>query len=311
MLISSAKQKKDLPSEKMEGSSGTQSFMIVIFFDMCEKNPDCFNSKTLVLDTNFLNQVNRTVKEELGSIALAKPIEEQRPIFLIRARKIVENIARCGGGHVFTSEKVYNDEMDISKLDSALRAADLDFFDNLCMDDKFSSDLTTLYLETINTENISEAEVQAFQGFLSEDVGYADGSLALLALKLSQDQEVIVITDDLKLQKAIKDLIKRGTISLEGHSLTTQDIHCIGSLLFLRGLHFCCEMPNDRWRSTILSFTKHQIERYEGGNVSEEIYKTQCRYADQCWMQVRTECEEKRKREERNEDYKLFGVTDE
>jgi hypothetical protein len=278
---------------------------------MCDKNPHCFNSKTLVLDTNFLDQVNRTIKEELGSFALGKPMEEQRPIFLTQAKKIVENIGRCGGGHIFTSDKVYNDEIDVLKLDSALRAGNLDFFDNLCLDEEFSRNLSTIYLEIIDIRGMSEDEAQAFQETLTEDVGYADASLVLLALKLSQDQEAIVITDDLKLQKTTKDLIKRDGITLEGCSLTTKNIHCMGSLIFLNSLHSCCEMPNNRWRSAILSFTKHQIERYENGTISEETFKAQYGYADQCWRQVHTECEEKRKREERNEDYKLFGVSDE
>ncbi len=56
---------------------------------MCDKNPDCPNSKTLVLDTNFLDQVNRTIKIGLGSKTLGKPLEKQRPIFLNKAQKIV------------------------------------------------------------------------------------------------------------------------------------------------------------------------------------------------------------------------------
>src|SRR4030042_4420274 len=98
---------------------------------MCDKKLDCFNSKTLVLDTNFLDQINRTVRVERGSDAWGRRIEEQRPIFLTKAQKIVENIGRCGGRDIFTSEKVYDDEIDISKLDSALRTADPEFFDNL------------------------------------------------------------------------------------------------------------------------------------------------------------------------------------
>jgi len=278
---------------------------------MCEKNPDCFNSKTLVLDTNFLDQINRTIKEELGSIALGKSIEQQRHIFLKRAKIIIEKIGRCGSGHVFMSEKVYEEEIDISKLDSALRSADLDFFDKLCLDEGFSTNLSTLYLGMINLKDLSDIEVQAFQGMLSEDVGYADAGLALLALKLSQDQEVIVVTDDLMLQKTIKDLIRKGTITLKGRSLKTENIHYVSSLHFLRSLHWCCEMPNDRWRSAILSFIKHQIRRYESGMISEEIYKIQRLYADQCWGLVHTECEEKKEREERNAYSKLFGVNDE
>jgi len=60
-----------------------------------------------------------------------------------------------------------------------------------------------------------------------------------------------------------------------------------------------------------MSFTRHQIERHETGTISEETYKNQRGYADQCWAQVDMECKEKRKREERNEDYRQFGVGDE
>ncbi|MBW1928888.1 MAG: hypothetical protein JRH08_12135 [Deltaproteobacteria bacterium] len=278
---------------------------------MCEKNPDCFNSKTLVLDTNFLDQVNRTIRAELGSKTLGKPFEEQRPIFITRAQKIVENMGRCGGGQVFTSDKVYDDEIDISKLNSALRTADPDFFDNLCMDLWFIHTLSDIYQNGISIEEMTEREVEVFQGILSEDVGYADASLVLLALKLSQDQEVVVITDDLELQKAIKDLIKRDRISFEDRSLTTRNIHCIGSLLFLRSLHLCCELSNDRWRSAIWSFAEHQINRYDNGEISLGTYQEHRQYADQCIAQMLADCEAKKQREERNEDYKLFGVTDE
>jgi hypothetical protein len=278
---------------------------------MCDKDPACFNSKTLVLDTNFLDQVNRTIKEELGSFALGKSFEEQRPIFLARAKKIVENIGRCGGDHVFTSDKVYNDEIDILKLNSALRAGNLGFFDKLCLDEEFSRNLSSTYLEIMEIRDMSEGEVQAFQEILTEEVGYADASLVLLALKLSQDREAIVITDDLPLQKTTKDLIKRDSITLGGSSLTAKNIHCMSSLTFLNRLHSCCEMPNNRWRSAIMSFTKHQFERHETGTISEETFNTQRAYADQCWAQVARECEEKTKREERNEDYRLFGVGDE
>lgn len=91
---------------------------------MCDKNPACCNSKILVIDTNFLDQVNRTIRAEIYPYALTKSIEEQRPIFLTRAQEIIKNIGQCGGDNVFTSEKVYDDEIDISKIDSALRTAD-------------------------------------------------------------------------------------------------------------------------------------------------------------------------------------------
>jgi hypothetical protein len=278
---------------------------------MCDKNPDCFNSKTLVLDTNFLDQVNRTIRAEFGSFALGKSIEEQRPIFLTRAQEIIKNIGRCGGGHVFTSEKVYDDEVDISKMDSALRTADPEFFDNLCMDAGFIRDLSEVYQNGINIEELTEMEVRAFQDNLSEDVGLADAGLALLGLKQSQDQEAIVITDDLKLTKAIKDLRGKLRVAFEGDSLTTENLYDISSLTFLRNLHSCCEVSNNRWMAVIWSFTEHQIKRYDGRQISQEIYQEHLKYADQCIAQMLADCEAKKQREERNEYYRLFGVSDE
>ena len=278
---------------------------------MCDKNPACFNSKTLVLDTNFLDQINRTIKGELGSFALGKSIEEQRLIFLTRAQEIIKNIGRCGGGHVFTSEKVYDDEIDISKMDSALRTADPEFFDNLCMDAGFARDLSKVYQTGINVEELTEREVRAFQDILSEDVGLADASLALLGLKLSQDQEAIVITDDLTLRKGIKALRRELRVAFEGDSLTTDNLFDIGSLTFLRSLHSCCEVSNNRWRAVIWSFTEHQLRRYDGREISREIYREHRKFADQCIAQMLEDCEAKKEREERNEYCRLFGVSDE
>jgi hypothetical protein len=278
---------------------------------MCDKKPDCFNSKTLVLDTNFLDQVNRTVRGELGSDTLGRTVEEQRPIFLTRVQRIIANLGHCGGDHIFTSEKVYDDEIDISKLNSVLRTADPEFFDNLCMDAKFIRDLSEIYLERINIKELSEQEVLAFQQILSEDVGFVDAGLALLAVKLSQDQEIILITDDLGLRKTIEDLRRKNRITFERDSLTTENLNSMGSLIFLKSLHFCCEFPNDRWRAVIWSFTEHQIRRFEKGEISQEIYQEHRQDAAQCIGLMLADCEEKKQREERNEYNKLFGVRDE
>jgi hypothetical protein len=278
---------------------------------MCEKNPDCFNSKTLVLDTNFLDQVNRTIRAELGSETLGKSFEEQRPSFLIRAQKIVANIGRCGGGHVYTSEEVYDDEIDISKLNSALRTADPEFFDKLCMDAGFIHNLSAIYRKGIYIEELTEREVEAFQDILFEDVGFADASLVLLALRLSQDQEVIVITDDLMLRKAIDDLRRKRGITFDRDPLFTENLYTISSLIFLKNIHFCCELSNGRWRSALWSFAEHQIKRYDEGKISQETYNKHRQYADQCFAQMLADCEGKNQREERNEYYNLFGVSDE
>lgn len=154
---------------------------------MCDKNPGCSNSKNLVLDTNFLDQAHRTIIPEIYSYGSRKSIEEQSSIFLTRAQEIIKKIGRCGDGHVFTSENIYGDEIDISKMDSA-------------------RDFSEVYETGIKIEELTEMEVRAFQDILSEDVGFADAGLVLLRLKLLQNQEAIVITDDLKLRKEIEDL---------------------------------------------------------------------------------------------------------
>ena len=104
---------------------------------MCDKDPGCMNSKILVLDTNFLDQINRTVKGELKA-ALGKPFPELRPMFLKHAKEIISHIGCCGGNHVFTTDKVYNDEINVSKVGSALKQGDMEFFGELCSDDSFS-----------------------------------------------------------------------------------------------------------------------------------------------------------------------------
>ncbi len=277
--------------------------------DMCDKDPNCLNSKILILDTNFLDQINRTVRVELSATS-GQSVEHQRPGFLTRVQNIVENIAHCGRGHVFTSETVYGDEIDISKLDSALRTADPEFFGNLCMDVEFTNNLSDVYLDGINIEELPEGQVLALQEILSKDVGLADVGLVLLALNLSQDQEVILITDDLMLKDTIKDLIRKGNIKCEDDILTTKNLHCMGSLIFLKSLHTCCKMSNERWRAAIWSFTVHQAIRYEKREISEKTYDKHCQYSELCFAQLRADCVQKIQKEERAESFRLFGVID-
>jgi len=284
---------------------------VIFLVTMCVKNPTCINSKTLVLDTNFLDQVNRTITEELAKFALVKPIQELKQTFLTKAQKILQNIGLCGSDKVFTSEKVYDDEIDISKMNSALRTGDSEFFDRLCMDAGFTHDLSKVYQDGITIEELDGSEVEAFQNILSQNVGFHDAGLTLLGIKLSQDQEVIVLTDDLKLRKTINDLRKKCKVAFKGVSLTTANLYEMGSLIFLKNLHSCCGVSNDRWRAATFSFVKHQMERYDKGKISQEIYQKHRQYADQCLSQMLADCEGKKQRQERNEYGRLFGVTDE
>jgi hypothetical protein len=277
---------------------------------MCEKDPDCINSGTLILDTNFLDQVNRIVKEEMASYALEKSVDEQRQIFLKKTRKLLDYVGHCGNDQVFTSAKVYLDEIDITKIESALRTANTNFFDKLCMEEEFNRSLCGIYEDRIRIEELEQEEVQAFQEILSEDLSFADTSLVLLALKLSQDDDVIIITDDLALQTAIKDLLRNHELLLGGSRFSTDNLHYKGSLIFLKNLHSCCEMSNSRWMSTVWSFVKHQYRRFEEGKVSEDIYKLHMSYADPLLAQLNADCKAKREEDERRQSYQMFGVND-
>lgn len=278
---------------------------------MCERNPHCLNSRTLVLDTNFLDQVNRTIREEIASSAPGRSFDEHRPIFLNMIRRITENIGHCGGGLVYTTSKVYDNEIDITMIDSALRMADVDFFDQLCMNPEFTTAVSRIYQATMNIEDLTDQDVQEFQRLLSEDVGFNDASLVLLAVKRSQNHDVIILTDDLILQKAIKDLIRNGGVSLGGNHFSTSNLHYMGSLIFFRSLHACCEMSNRLWMSTVWSFVRHQRRRYEDGNTSEETYQAHMSYANAYLSQVNEDCDAKTEQEEMEQYRQMFGVQDE
>lgn len=276
---------------------------------MCNRDPNCLNSKILVLDTNFLDQVNRTIRREIADTELGQPVNELAPVFLRRIPRVLDSVLQCGTNEVFTSEIVYDMEIDINKLDSVLRTADMDFFDVLCRDEAFKHDLSEIYEEKIRIEDLQEGDLQDLRGILS-DVGPADASLVLLALNLSQEREVIIITDDLDLREAIQDLQQNSVVTIGGHALSTRRAHFMGSLNFLEGLHSCCEVSNTRWRSAVWSFLEHQVSRYERGCLSEEKYDQHYECADQCLQQMKAACKAKRKSEEDRQFRQMFGVHD-
>ncbi len=278
---------------------------------MCDKNPDCLNSKILVLNTNFLAQINRAVKQEIASYVLGKPLNEQGIFFLEKIQDIFNSIRHCGDDLIFTSDKVFNDEIDVTKLGSALRREDMSFFDRLCMENEFIISLSSTYQNIINIEPMEEEEVEIFRRLLSEDIGYADISLILLAIKFSQDSEVIIITDDIALRNAIKNLNKARVVAIRGENLSTEHLYYMCSLHFLRNLHSCCEMSNSLWMSTVWSFVQHQQKRYDEGKISEEIYNEHNQYVGPCLAQLRIDCDAKKKREEIEQFSKMFGVNDE
>jgi len=277
---------------------------------MCEKDPGCFNSKTLVLDTNFFDQINRTVNGEIHPYTLGKSADEQGRIFLKEVHKVLGNIAQCGGGRVYTSAKVYHDEIDITKLDSALRTAD-EAFDRFCMEEEFITTLSNSYQERIHIEDVIEEEVQELDASLSENVGSADASLLLLSLKLSQDVDVILITDDLALQKVIRDISRRGEVVVGGSHFSTASLHYMSSLSFFREIHSCCEMANNRWMVVVTSFFRHQQERYEQGKIAEETYSQHLSCAGPYMAQLSADCDAKRKYEEKKQLYQMFGIDNE
>jgi len=112
------------------------------------------------------------------------------------------------------------------------------------------------------------------------------------------------------LRKVIENLRRERGITFEGDLLTTENMYSIGSLIFLRNLHSCCEVSNDRWRAVIWAFTEHQIKRYDKGEISHDTYQEHSLYADQCVAQMLADCEAKNQREKRSEYYNIFGVND-
>jgi len=277
---------------------------------MCDLDPNCLNSKTLILDTNFLDQINRIVQEEIASSALEKSIEEKRGIFLATIIKILENISRCSNNEVFTSTKVYDDEIDITNLNSALRTAEADFFNTLCLEEEFTRSLSLIYEDKIDTKELEQDEVEDLQELLSEDIGYPDASLLLLAIKQSQDDDVIIITDDLALQKVIRDLRRNREVRFGVSHFSTERLHYMGSLMFFKNLHSCCGMSNKRWMSTVWSFVRHQRRRVEEGMMSEEKYQLHSQYADPCLAQISADCDAKTEQNEMRYFSEVFGVND-
>jgi hypothetical protein len=247
---------------------------------------------------------------EMASYALAREIEEQREIFAGHMRNIMSALGYCAGNRVFTSTTVYFGEIDVTELDSALRVASEDFFEILCREDNFVNSISQLYEEIINLEDLPEEDILAIKETLSVDVSLADASLVLLSLRLSQNNDVILITDDLLLRKAVADLLGGNIqeVSVGGWRFATNQLTYTGSLSFLRELHYCCKMSNKRWRATFLSFAEHQYERYEKGIISEETFKRHLEYADQCWAQFREDDRKKREKEINQELYAAFEV---
>ncbi len=261
---------------------------------MCDKDPNCLNSRKIVLDTNFLDQINRTIKEDIAFYMLGKTIDEQRRRFVEEFKKILGCVEKCGSGQLFTSEKVYNDEIDIKKSDSDLRKADMNFINGLCREEEFSNSLSTIYQEKINIEKLDEEEVRRFKRLLTVNVSLADASLVFLGLHQSQNNEVIIVTDDLALRKVIEDLRKEKEVTIMTKKLITENLHFFGTLHFLKSLHSCCEVSDLIWMAALYSFWRHQQRRLKDGRISEDIFKEHDQYATLCFGRLSSEIDAKK-----------------
>src|SRR2546425_1850735 len=114
--------------------------------------------RNVILNTNVLHHLNRVLRKCVPSIGLS--LEEVRVRFIAALDGLLAGLSCHGRYTLYTSDMVYETEVDPRNHNSVLRTEDPEFFGRLCEDERFVRAAAETYEKYIRREPILEDDLE-------------------------------------------------------------------------------------------------------------------------------------------------------
>lgn len=232
----------------------------------CNKPISCIvRNIAIFIDTNVLDQVNRWICYKMFKLKEFSGGDE-KDAFLKHLSSVFKVMNNCTGMRMFTAEPILREEMDVRRMSSSLiTQSDVEDFKRLCSYPSFADNVYKIYKSNIKgcPDIVSFLEKDLEQIIDISKLSPKDRTLLLLALEFSQKDDVILVSDELNLGEAIKEINSRKgeTLPVSKYVVTGRLIHHFPNEYF-RFRFLCCEIERESWWNFFSSYVDHNLERY-------------------------------------------------
>jgi len=249
-------------------------------FQNCSIKANCPNNGFIIIDANFIiyliEAICGRVEEKLESASR----DDKFSSFSNILNSILENIKPCSlDGSLWTSDLVYTNEMSpLNRLSTLRREARR--FETMCKQLNKNYQVVDRILKTHITEtNTNNDDLDIIKAFYSSNPDDEDTSLICVsAMKSTPQFNTLLLTDDGGLCDRIEKIVQRKTLNLNGTDYPTGGIFPINFLIFLEGVHDCCNLSSDAF-----GYCMHHKYMIEDNRPNKFLKATKIKQVERVW----------------------------
>ncbi len=226
----------------------------------CDHSNTCvgkISNVSITIDTNFvinlINAIPATLPRNLSQANLNDRFLAQFGMYLYKFCKCPST------DFLITSDKILTTELDPRKFNAAI-IRNSPFLRSYYIGNRLTTAGTQTFITNVWTQianavkpiPVSREELNAIDGYLDRryldpETGLSpeDRSLIVSSLKQSMNDNTVIVTSDLKLESALKDIIGLGNVTLpQLGEIATNRMLPITVQSYVNCIHSCCEMSN-------------------------------------------------------------------
>jgi len=220
---------------------------------VCQKKSNCDNNGFLIIDANFILYLIGSICNKIEEKYSSNDRHEKFVRFCQVLDIILNKIRSCSLDEtLWTSDKVYDDEMSPTNRISSLRR-EIHALNTMCSHQNRKYEridrILTQYLQKVNTSTQEISEIKDLYAHKPDD---EDASLIVSAIKKSMpDFKTILLTDDGKLISRLGIVTRNGNMKLGANQYPSGNIFPFNFLSFLELIHDCCNLSSEYFAYSI------------------------------------------------------------
>jgi len=238
--------------------------------------------KIIIVDTNYVIDLVEAVSKCINTTI---DWRRQLNFFESSFQSYLDKSCKCSPlNRINTSNLILNNELDITRDNTSIRRKsrflrDVDRQYNRSISGPFYSRIWSIMSSKIEGIIALDIEIDALKGVLRTSYRISDEDLSLIVSAVKKSNEVgdtCVVTGDVNLENALKDVCAMGSVDLPSGRVRTDRILPLNIYTYLSLLHKCCELSNEEHSVLFKYLVGEDMERsYNMGARIKRIKRAQ------------------------------------